>query len=131
MVALLLCSAALLVAALLAVNRLTPRIHVADGETLALGADSPACALDGAWARTQDGSEVTYSLSFSCPDDAELALYLSSSSSRLLVNGREVASGGRSFLVVPLASSRSTTSPPPPCASIRPPTTSTWAAFPP
>lgn len=104
MVALLLCSAALLVAALLAVNRLTPRIHVADGETLALGADSPACALDGAWARTQDGSEVTYSLSFSCPDDAELALYLSSSSSRLLVNGREVASGGRSFLVVPLAS---------------------------
>lgn len=104
MIVLLLCAATLLAATLFAANALTPRIHVADGETVDLGPDAPCLFLEGDWARDQQGPNVTYSLSFTCPEDTDLALYLSSSSSRLYVNGAEEQDGGRSFIVVPLAS---------------------------
>ena len=104
MTVLLMGAAIALVATLLAANYLTPRIHVSNGETLALGNNAPCLFLDGAWQRSQDGSVTSYTLDFACPSETNLALYLSSSSSRFLVNGQEIAADGRSFLVVPLAS---------------------------
>ena len=104
MIVLLLCAATLLAATLFAANALTPRIHVTDGEVVDLGPDAPCLLLEGDWARDQQGPNVTYSLSFTCPEDTDLALYLGSSSSRLYVNGVEEQDGGRSFIVVPLAS---------------------------
>ena len=111
MIVLLLCAATLLAATLFAANALTPRIHVADGETVDLGPDAPCLFLEGDWARDQQGPNVTYSLSFTCPEDTDLALYLSSSSSRLYVNGVEEQDGGAASSLFPLPRARSPTGP--------------------
>ena len=59
MIVLLLCAATLLAATLFAANALTPRIHVADGETVDLGPDAPCLFLEGDWARDRQGPNVT------------------------------------------------------------------------